>query len=182
MKKGALKNQTYEHQELSEKALHWAANKCTQAGNRGSIEAKISGYGVADATIVQALQFKYRVYYQIPQGHHYADERHVFVFESKISHNDFMTIWPKLKQGITPGNFNYIVCSKGLIKIDEIPFGWGLLEPKGPGLTEIVKPKYFEIPLIQRLDIESNLLWYSHRRWESKRLTVINCPECNKEY
>jgi hypothetical protein len=181
MVKAPLKNQTYTHQALSEKSLSWAANKCTKAGNRGSIEVPIPGYGIADSLISQAIQYKYREHYQIPQGHDYANEKHIFVFESKVSYSDFMTIFPKLKQGVIPGNFNYIVCPVDLIKPDQLPDGWGMLQPKGSGMTEIIKPKYFEIPLIQRLEIESNILWYAVRKWDSKRVMITTCQECGKE-
>jgi hypothetical protein len=180
--KGLLKNQTYEHQELAEKALRWAANKCTGAGNRGSVEVFIDGYGIADSLIIQAIQSRFRFDYGLQDDRfRFSNEKHIFVFESKVSRSDFQTIFPKLSQGVIPGNFNFIVCPERMVSAIEIPCGWGLLNPSGNGLKEIVKPDFFEVPEIQRLKIESDMLWHHANKWANKRIEVLSCPECGKE-
>jgi len=180
--KGLLKNQSYEHQELAEKALKWAANKCTGAGNRGSVEVYIPNYGIADSLIIQAIQSRFRWDYGINEScFGYSNEKYIFVFESKVSREDFKTIFPKLAKGDIPGNFNFIVCPKGMLEPIEIPFGWGLLEPKGNGLTEIKKPAFFEIPELQRLRVESDMLWHHTEKYQGTRIEIKNCPDCGKE-
>ena len=91
----------------------------------------------------------------------------------RITRADFLHIFGRLskkhRNRHTPvGNLHFVVVPKGLIKHDEVPTFWGILEMNGNGLTEIKKPIYGEISENVRMRIAENLLWIKTNCWNSR--------------
>lgn len=73
------------------------------------------------------------------------------IIEVKVSHADFLNDkkkYARSKQaelcGHQLGNYRYYLCPKGVIKQEELPEGWGLLEWDGKKIEKVVcAPKFW---------------------------------------
>lgn len=72
---------------------------------------------------------------------------HSILIECKVSKADFIKDIKKRKSEpwkmYDIGKYRYYLVPKGLIILDELPRGWGLLELRGKRIYEIVKPQAF---------------------------------------
>lgn len=165
------------HKELSYRALVWMNSRVTTSGKRWATELMIcpeTGW-VADAVAFASLQCRY--YGQIePKPDEFID-RLLFIFESKISRHDFKKSFSGKYDNHKMrfiGNFHYIVTPKNLIKINELPDGWGWLMQSGNGLKEMHKPQYNSITESFKYQVGWRMLWssYNYRSsiedWELK--------------
>lgn len=74
----------------------------------------------------------------------YADKS--FVIEAKTSRADFLADAKKPHRGAGGmGLFRYYICPKGLISVDEIPEGWGLLYVTEKGIVRKIKEPFAAI-------------------------------------
>jgi hypothetical protein len=93
---------------------------------------------------------------------------HSVLVESKVSRSDFLADRGKpfrLKSEAGVGCERYYLAPRGLIRIDELPVGWGLLEVSGREI-ERVKPSAKNLRSAVGFQNEMNLLLASLRRVE----------------
>ncbi len=188
------------HNELALLGLTWLQNKATAKGMRGTTEVTLDQGYVADAVVLCRLQncffkrycehshltpitgygildkAKGKVVYKW-EGE--VDNYFACIFEAKASRSDFLSTFndgEKHKNRHKPiGNLHWCITPKGLVRPDELPDFWGLLEPYGAGLTEK------KIPLINLLTnaeidrIAHQLLWPLQA---SRGYTI--CQKCGK--
>lgn len=189
-----------QHNQLAVLALNWLRNKTTLKGIRGTTEVFLDQGYVADAVALCSLQNRFfQRYcehsklepmtgyprYQEDKGKVVYETRgdvgnyFACIFEVKVSRADFLSTFGKGKNHANRheaiGSLHWCVTPKGLIKPDELPDFWGLLEPYGSGLTEK------SIPTINILTDEAlfifahQLIWplQAYRHDES-----ICCEKC----
>lgn len=167
------------HKELSEKSLSWIYSKATASGIKGSTEIYIDKNYVADAAVICGLQdrfnslykcrkFIYRGEFETDRDYHEALKNyfsdHLCIFEVKISRADFLKTFKRGDNGhenrLSPiGSLHWIVTPKGLIKPEELPDFWGLLEMSGRGLREIKVPLYNQITKEFLFKVGYSILW-----------------------
>ena len=113
------------HELLSESACTWALRLGFSAVAMNSETA--GGSGICDAVAAGTIRGKNRV----------------AVFESKVSRSDFKAdlkkIHRKYGQIIRGVSEHWYVTPKGLLKVEEIPEGWGLLEADARGKVWVTK-------------------------------------------
>ena len=153
------------HTKLSYRALAWMNSRITESGKRWATELMICpeiGW-VADAAAFASLQCQY--YAQItPKPTNFTD-RLLFIFESKVSRQDYNRSFSgkhETHKMQLVGNFHYIVTPKNLIKVDELPDGWGWLMQSGNGLKEMHKPQYNPITESFKYQVGWRMLWASY--------------------
>jgi len=166
------------HKELTIRSIAWMNSRMTQSGVRWGTEVMVSNESgwMADAVAFAFPQSRFCKYIH-PQPEVWPDSL-LYVFETKISRNDFNRTFSGKKEthklGMI-GNLHYVVTPKDLIKIDELPSGWGWLIQSGNGLKEVKRPAYNEISDELRYKIGYRMLWnnYSERSaindWVLKR-------------
>ena len=152
------------HTELSYRALTWMNSRMTESGKRWATEIMICpkiGW-IADAAAFAYPQYRY--YEQIKPKPEPTDW-FLYIFESKISRKDynksFSGKYDTHKIQLI-GNFHYIVTPKNLIKIDELPDGWGWLMQSGNGLREMHRPQYNPITESFKYQVGWRMLWTSY--------------------
>lgn len=93
---------------------------------------------------------------------------HSVLVESKVSRGDFLADRDKpfrQKPGMGVGCERYYLAPRGLIRVDELPAGWGLLEVSGREI-ETVKRSSKNLRSPEGFQYEMNLLLASLRRVE----------------
>lgn len=168
------------HNELALKALTWLKYRITNKGMRGTTEVSLDRGYVADAVAICSLQYRFFRFYtkmSFPEARPFNVNYFACVFEAKSSRADFLSTFnlsEKHQNRHKPiGNLHWCVTPKKLIKPDELPDFWGLLEEKGGGLTEIKKPALNIIENSQLDIIAHNLLWAIQAR-----RNYIHCCKC----
>jgi len=149
-----------EHIELSKRALVWISNKATRKGIRGAREVAIPGFYVADALCLCSLQ--YRFFESYTSYAEYKVNYFACVFQAKVSRSDYLKDFNKnkdLKTTETPCSLHWVVTTKSLVNISELPENWGLLEECGAGLSERKKPNLNKIPICSFEKIAEQILW-----------------------
>lgn len=118
---------------LGHKALKWIENKATGKGPRSCVECTLGEGYVADGASITALQNGYQKDFGVTDYEDYS-----FIFESKVSRSDFMHTFKHRQHAgdrlIPRANFHFIVTTKGIVTLDEIPEFWGWLVESGHGL------------------------------------------------
>jgi hypothetical protein len=132
------------HIELARKALIWLESRATQRGIRGCEEVIIGEGYIADAVAISGLTFSQNKIFcgkgNVERNYNskVADD-YSFIFESKVSRSDFQTTFGRGYESgnrrIREANFHFVVTPKGLVKPEEVPEFWGLLEKSGAGLS-----------------------------------------------
>ena len=89
---------------------------------------------------------------------------HSVLIEVKVSRSDFLADKKKPFRIIPEkgmGKFRYYMCTKGLIKIDDLPIGWGLIyvDEKGKALCVYN-------PYKRNIDKETNLVINGHKGFD----------------
>jgi len=188
------------HKELALSGLTWLQNKVTAKGMRGTTEVALDQGYVADAVVLCSLQERFFERYckhsnlKPITGHCVLDSstgKRIYewkgdvanyfacVFEAKASRSDFLSTFNesgKHKNRKKPvGNLHWCIAPKGMVRPEELPALWGLLEPYGAGLTEKKLPL---IKILSDKDIDQiahQLLW----PLQAQR-NFINCQKCGK--
>lgn len=96
------------------------------------------------------------------------------LIECKISRSDFFADRKKSFR-INPeagmGQFRYFLTPKGLVSIDELPEGWGLIEVDDKNLFPVKRSKYFEE---FNIEAERSLLVSMWRRERERKAYVFD--------
>jgi hypothetical protein len=79
--------------------------------------------------------------HEIPDAIGWKSARHSILVECKTSRADFRADSKKWfrQDGLGMGQIRYYLAPKGIIPVEEIPPGWGLLEISGDKIKEVVK-------------------------------------------
>jgi hypothetical protein len=104
-----------------------------------------------------------------------------FVFESKASRSDYMRTFgnPVDYKRLQPvAQFHFVVSAKGIVKPEEVPGFWGLLEQKGRGLRLTKRPTLCPVGKSAVGNIALKLLWRGKWRQGVKQEYVKYCPDC----
>lgn len=153
------------HKELSIRALAWMNSRVTGSGKRWATELMICpkiGW-VADVVIFAYPQIRY--YEQVEPKPAELIDKFLYIFETKVSRQDFNKSFSgkyDIHKLQLIGNFHYVVTPKNLIKINELPKGWGWLMQSGNGLREMVKPEYNPINEDFKYKVGWNMLWSAY--------------------
>jgi hypothetical protein len=134
------------HSQLVEKAVRWLRHY--RCGVVLSEQACVSG--------------------EMPDAIGWKRASHSVLVECKVTRPDFLADRAKpfrLKPGQGVGCERFYLTLPGLISIDELPAGWGLLEVRGPGV-EMVRPSARNLRSARGFRYEMNLLLASLRRVE----------------
>lgn len=173
-------NKICEHDELKVMALTWLRNKVTGKGLRGTTEVQLADGYVADAVALCSLQYRFFQQYtgrRYPEAQPFHLNYFACIFEAKASRGDFLSTFnnsDKHQNRHTPiGNLHWCVTPRGLVKADELPEFWGLLESRGSGLREIKQPKLNVIAEPAFDAIAHKLLWAIQAR--RHYLICANC-------
>lgn len=134
------------HAQLVEKAVHWLRRY--RCGVVLSEQACVSG--------------------EMPDAIGWKRACHSVLVECKVTHSDFLADRAKpfrLKPGDGVGCERFYLASAGLVRQEELPPGWGLLEHRG-GRIEMVYPSAKNLRSATGFKYEMNLLLASLRRVE----------------
>lgn len=79
--------------------------------------------------------------HEIPDAIGWKSARHSILVECKTSRSDFRADSKKWfrQDGLGMGQTRYFLAPKGIIPIEEVPAGWGLLEVHGDKIKVVVK-------------------------------------------
>ncbi len=152
------------HKELSIRAISWMRSRMTRSGIRWATEFYLENGWVADAV---AFAFPQIRYYDKIQPKPEPVDNFLYVFESKISRNDYNKSFRNGHKCKLIGNLHYVVTPKDLIKKEELPEGWGWLIKSGNGLREIVTPKYNPISEEFKYQLGYRMLWTAYNERSS---------------
>lgn len=134
------------HCELAERALVWLDGRATQRGIRGCVEVILKEGYVADSVAMCGLQYSQQKLFVGTKRVGNETDDYVFVFESKVSRGDFFNTFKHnnhIGNRLDPvGNFHFVVTPKGMVKPEEVPGFWGLLERSGQGLKVSKMPEF----------------------------------------
>lgn len=156
------------HCELAQRALVWLEGKATGRGIRGCEEIILAEGYVADSVAISGLQIANEILFLGKRREWNSGESDdlIWVFESKVSRSDFMNTFKRsnhLGDRLTPiGNFHFVVTPKGLVKPEEVPTFWGLLERSGQGLRVTKMPELCETTKEKLYEIAYCILRGSH--------------------
>lgn len=157
------------HCELAERALVWLSTKATRRGIRGSVEVIIAEGYVPDSAAISGLQIQYEKQFkncERQRGNSEECDDYIFIFESKVSRGDFFNTFKHgnhIGDRLKPiGDFHFVVTPKGLVKPEEVPTFWGLLEKSGSGLRLSKLPEYTPASRQQLHEVAYNILRCTH--------------------
>ncbi len=116
-------------------------------------------------------------------GFRYPEQHFVYVIEAKARRADYLsTFGPNGDpERLEPrGNLHWIVANRRITEQAEVPDPWGLLIPRGGGLTEYKRAIYCEIPLEQVYRVGYLMLWKRHvgrHEWALKLMAHLDWSE-----
>jgi len=170
-----------EHTKLQDKFLTWLSSRVTGRGIRGSRELTLADGYIVDALALCGFQYAHlrrmcREWGLMRNGR-WSDspdyDRLGFNYfavaaEVKVSRSDFLkTFGPNALNGshanrhAPVADLHVIVTPKGLVKLNEVPDFWGLLEPAGAGLAVKKWPKLTRMTDSDRNSLADRVLWHS---------------------
>jgi len=180
------------HDELSNRALLWAANLATPRGLIGATEMEVNPRYRADAVAIGLLDSKYYRRYRRATDKEeepgsYLIYDNLFIFETKVTRRDFISTFGKnfrqQKNRSSPiGSLHWIVAPKGLAKKEEVPIFWGFLEAEGKVLVERKKPIRHAVKDEIIGYVAHQLLWYGDKRTRRRYTEIRTCPNCESTY
>lgn len=143
----------------------------TGKGVRGATEIMVADKYVADAVVMCTLQSRFDLKYKEASAARAAGRgdlgcltEQVCIFEVKVSRSDFLATFKKDNNRLYPvGTLHWCVALPGLFDIDELPDFWGLLVPRGRGLTELKSPTFYPVSLPTLHEHAYRLLWVPSR-------------------
>lgn len=179
------------HDELTERAVRWLGNRATLSGIRGALEVAVAEKYVCDALVSLAFQNRYAVELARRAGHpcqrknkygdmsSWAHGRLVTVVETKVSRADFLATFGAntVSEHATcrkhpVADLHFVVADKGVCKAEELPDFWGLLEPRGVGLS-VKRQAYFTRSSQATRDAhQATLLWKPGRFHRVHEMTM----------
>lgn len=166
------------HNTLAVMALRWLNAKVTGRGLRGGFEVSVADGYVADAVGLCTFQLRFAEQYVGKKQLDGVDAwtvrvpEIVAIFESKASRQDFLATFgsgDRHANRLTPvGNLHWCVCARGIAKPEELPEGWGMLQVRGSGLTELRPPNFYHQSQATLHKLAYRVLWYAknnHQRF-----------------
>jgi len=168
------------HNTLAVMALRWLNAKVTGRGLRGGFEIPVADGYVADAVGLCTFQHRYATKYIAAELLERVDEftmivpEVVGIFEAKASRADFLATFgdgDRHRNRLTPvGHFHWVVCARDIAEPGELPEGWGMLEVRGRGLTELRPPNFYHQSQATLHRLAYQVLWFAknnHQRLAS---------------
>lgn len=116
------------HADLCSLAVKWLRRPASQEGPGCNVAAS-ECTGSYSGEITDAIGFR-----------SVGDEQHSVVVEAKTSRSDFLADFKKPhRTGSVAGMgvFRYFLAPTGLIRLDEVPAGWGLIEASPRGVLKV---------------------------------------------
>lgn len=152
--------QTPTHQDLVARAETWLRNSAAYAGIR--IDAACRARCAVVLTEFVACTT------EVPDAIGWANAGRIsFLVECKVSRADFLRDrkkWFRARPHVGMGVFRYYLTPKGMVSLDELPGGWGLLELSGRS----VKVTRLAVQQSQRNQAaEMAMLWSQVRRFQA---------------
>jgi hypothetical protein len=97
-----------------------------------------------------------------------------YLIECKASRSDFFADRkkPQRNNGTGMGNFRYFMVPSGLIKPEELPAEWGLLEVEGRSVTETVRCKLRDLDTAAERE-EKRVLLSLIRRIKAREFLIL---------
>lgn len=148
------------HIELARRALVWLETKATGRGIKGCEEVILDDGYVVDCAALSGLQMAHErnfVGRHKERGFDEAADDYAFLFESKVSRSDFFNTFKRGNHRgdrMQPkGNFHFVVTQRGLLKPEEVPGFWGLLEQSGAGLRVAKMPAYQPLETVKLYEL-----------------------------
>ena len=176
---------SHEHADLARRCPRWLRGRITRRGLRGGFEVPLAIGYTADYVALCGFQDRYlRLYVKQDQfdydGVVRINPEFACVFEVKRSRADFSATFGKSARSgreFPEGSLHWVVTPPGLIQVAELPKGWGWLCRCGPGLHQVVRPRFWPKKTVDLHAIGYYLLWYGkeepaetkRRRWERER-------------
>jgi len=156
------------HIELAQRALTWLEVRATGRGIRGCEEVALAEGYVADAVAISGLTYaNQQLFVGTKRDWNQKEaDTYAWVFESKVSRSDFIKTFKRdghFGSRLNPiANFHLIVCPRGMIKADEVPEFWGLLEQRGAGLGVVKMPTMIPLDTMKLYEISYCILRSGH--------------------
>lgn len=186
------------HEQLTMMAMSFLNSKITRKGMRCSTEVYLNKSYLADAVALCSFQNRfYQAYCSYSQKQpivvntrivdgkrkdSYSGEVANYfacVFEAKATRSDFLSTFSQSQnhwnRHYPIGSLHWCVTPRKLIKPEELPDFWGLLEEYGSGLREVKLPK---INILSKPEFDSivhRLIW----PLQAKR-KYTQCAECGR--
>lgn len=153
-----------EHNELALMGLTWLANKATLRGVRAQTEVTLADGYVADVAAVCSLQHRFwQDYCESGKSVGEIDNYLLCVMEAKCSRGDFLATFNgsdrHANRHAPIGSLHWCIAPPGMCEAGELPDFWGLLTPRGTGLSEVRKPKLHLVSDDALHSAERALLW-----------------------
>lgn len=176
------------HEELTLRAIRWLHNRVSFRGIRYATEIHLAKGYVADAVAIGGFQGQFHSRYIDLSGLRPDEQTEwltIHVFEAKATRADFISTF-----GDNPGKhgnrhkpiggLHWVVVPAGIVKPEEVPSFWGLLEARGRGLSEKKAPYFFDVDWLYRAVIAEEILWQGVKY--DRLAKIPTCPDCLKDY
>jgi hypothetical protein len=166
------------HRQLAYAIPTWLSNRTTSRGIKGDVEVAIDDGYVADYFGLCSFQNRYYSDYckfwdvpvvkeSVGMGdtfkHYDLVNYFACVFEVKVSRYDFLKTFNNsarhANRHVPIGHLHWCVILKDIIKPDDLPSFWGLLEWTGQGLREKKKPVLCDVSNSTLDSLAHKLLW-----------------------
>ncbi|MCK9569404.1 hypothetical protein M0R72_10740 [Candidatus Pacearchaeota archaeon] len=164
-----------DHAWLQHASLTWLRSRSWQL--RWCSEATIASDCRVDALAIHRPTREFRKRLGLPES--ISDVVSV-VFEAKVSRADFFCTFGSMavRPRTTVANFHWIITPRKLVRPDECPDPWGLLEAVGVRGLRIVKiPLLCEISRVQHLELAEIILWHREPWWRKQEADKIELQE-----
>ena len=194
------------HLDMQHRAVTWTVAKATGRGIRAGLEIALEAGYVADAVVLMSWQYRFAEEYglitrmrrQTPREQSILpmeiNPEVACVFECKVSRSDFMaTFGQESNRARAAGNLHWVVGPAKAISESHLPEFWGVLTPKGRGLSELRPPTLCPTTHAVIHQIAYQLLWYgidsrgakagwNDRRKVTRALTAAEIARIPKEH
>lgn len=150
------------HKELARRCFPWVASRATKRGIRGAYEVPLTLQWVTDVAILASFQHQYFASYT---GGVEVFGYWLMIFEVKVARSDFASTFKAtgtrhaINRQTGFGNLHWVVTESGLVKPDEVPEQWGILECRGSGLCETRRPILHGIGELRKAEVAETILW-----------------------
>lgn len=150
------------HNDLTKRALVWLHTRATNSGIRSTVEVFIREGYIADAVGIARLNLSHEIKLIGDIGNDYQTPDYAFIFETKVTRTDFFATFRHEKhlssRMIPAGHLHFVVTPPRLVKPQEVPEPWGLLEQRGNGLSLIKQPVFHKLKLEELYKIAYTML------------------------
>lgn len=169
-----------DHRSLQIATRRWLFHRASGSGIQWAPELAVGEKYIADCVAFFWLQHRFMEQYKVQFDKLHSDL--MFVFEVKVSRADFLaTFRDKNSNRYNPvAHFHILVTPKNLIKHDEIPENWGLLEKCGAGLSLKKIPTFFETQRQQIHSVGYAMLWKREPLW-AERCDCMDLPRADRD-